>query len=250
MIPEAAAAHSLACIDKLFRTRVSPENVAAIFVEPMLGEGGYVIPHPSFLQGLRALCDQHGILLVFDEVQTGVGRTGHMWAADHYGVEPDVLTTAKGLGSGMPIGAIIARESIMKWVSGSHGSTFGGNPVACAAALATLDVVEKQLLDNARTVGAHLLAGLSKLAEKYDCIGDIRGVGLYVGIELVEDRASRKPAKQLTHDMGQLAFKKGLLLLSCGDSVFRIAPPLVISEQQIDLGLAIMDECLAELTAG
>ena len=232
----------------LFERHVPPEDIAAVFIEPMLGEGGYILPPKGFLAGLRALCDEHGILLVFDEIQTGVGRTGHMWAADYYGVEPDVLLTAKGLGSGMPIGAIIARESVMKWTSGSHGSTFGGNPVACAAALATLDLVEGGLMANARAMGERLLTGLRALAERHPCIGDVRGTALYIGVDFVEDRATRKPAKKLVRDLGQLAFSRGLLLLSCGQSVVRIAPPLVLDEYDVDTGLAILDGCLTELT--
>jgi 4-aminobutyrate aminotransferase len=233
----------------MFDRHVAPDEVAAIFIEPMLGEGGYVIPSKRFIQGLRDVCDEHGILLVFDEVQTGVGRTGHMWAADYFGVEPDVLLTAKGLGSGMPIGAIIARESVMKWASGSHGSTFGGNPVACASALATLDLVEGGLLDNVNAMGERMMAGLRKLQEKHPCIGDVRGTGLYIGVEFVKDRTSKAPAKELVHQLGQLAFTKGLLLLSCGASVIRIAPPLVINEYDVDKGLEILDACLTELTA-
>ena len=235
-------------LQNLFDRHVAPDDVAAIFIEPMLGEGGYIIPPTSFIEGLRAVCDAHGILLVFDEVQTGVGRTGHMWAADYFGVEPDVLLTAKGLGSGMPIGAIIARESIMRWASGSHGSTFGGNPVACAAAIATLDIVERELMDNANAMGARMMDGLRALQEKHPCIGDVRGTGLYIGVDFVKDRATKAPAKDLVHQLGQLAFTKGLLLLSCGASVIRIAPPLILTAYDVDTGLAILDACLTELT--
>jgi 4-aminobutyrate aminotransferase len=236
-------------IRALFTRHLAPRDVAAIYIEPMLGEGGYVIPPASFIHDLRALCDEHGILLVFDEIQTGAGRTGHIWAADYFGVEPDVLLTAKGLGSGMPIGAIIARESIMRWASGSHGSTFGGNPVCCAAALATLDVIEGGLLDNAHAMGELLLAGLKRLQEKHVCIGDVRGTGLYIGVDFVKDRVTKEPAKELVHELGQLAFSKGLLLLSCGESVVRIAPPLVIDADDVKIGLSIIDDCLTELTS-
>ena len=235
-------------IQDLLSRHLYPQDIAAIFIEPMLGEGGYVIPPKSFIEGLRTLCDEHGILLVFDEIQTGVGRTGHMWAADYFDVEPDVLLTAKGLGSGMPIGAIIARESIMRWIAGSHGSTFGGNPVSCAAALASLDVVEN-LLPQVQDVGDLLMIELGKLQEKHDCIGDVRGTGLYIGVEFVKDRATKEPAIDLVHHLGQLAFTKGLLLLSCGESVIRIAPPLVIDANDVHVGLRILDECLTELTA-
>ncbi|MDE2292855.1 MAG: acetyl ornithine aminotransferase family protein [Elusimicrobia bacterium] len=239
---------ALGNIRELFRRHVPPDDVAAVFIEPMLGEGGYVLPPREFLSGLRELCDQHGILLVFDEIQTGVGRTGRMWAADHYSIEPDVLLTAKGLGSGLPIGAIIARESVMKWESGSHGSTFGGNPVACAAALATLDVVEKSLAKNAKVMGERMLAGLAKLQEKHAVIGDVRGAGLFIGVEFVKDRSTKEPAATLVHDLVQQAFRKGLLLLPCGESVIRLAPPLVVDEYDVDAGLAILDETLSALT--
>jgi 4-aminobutyrate aminotransferase len=221
--------------------------VAAIFIEPMLGEGGYVLPPAGFLKGLRDLCDEHGILLVFDEVQTGVGRTGRMWAAEVYDVQPDVLVTAKGLGSGMPIGAIVARESVMKWAVGSHGSTFGGNPVACAAALATLDLVEGGLMGNARVMGERLMAGMRRLQDKYACIGDVRGEGLFIGVEFVEDRVTKKPAKALVNALADLAFQRGLLLLSCGHSTIRLAPPLIIDEYDVDKGLEILDGCLETL---
>lgn len=235
--------------NELFTSHVSPDDVAAIFVEPMLGEGGYIIPPREFLVGLRELCDETGILLVFDEIQTGAGRTGHLWAADYYGVAPDVLVTAKGLGSGLPIGAIIARESIMKWAPGSHGSTFGGSPLGCAAALATLDLLEAGIMDNARAMGSRLLAGARELKEKYDVIGDVRGVGLFIGVELVEDRATKKPAHDSCEALMKLAFERGLLLLSCGESVIRLAPPLVVDEYDIDTGLAILDDCLRTLCA-
>jgi 4-aminobutyrate aminotransferase len=234
--------------DELFKREVSPKDVAAVFIEPFIGEGGYAIPPKGFLKGLRELCDEHGILLVFDEIQTGVGRTGRMWACEHEGVEPDVLLTAKGLASGMPIGAIIARESVMKWETGSHGSTFGGNPVCCAAALATLDIVESELLKNARVMGDRLLAGVKGLQEEHACIGDVRGIGLFIGVEFVKDRATKEPAKALVHDLTQRAFRKGLLLLSCGESVVRLAPPLVVDEYDVDTGLRLLDETLRELT--
>ena len=186
--------------------------------------------------------------MIYDEIQTGVGRTGKMWAADVMGVSPDVLVSAKGLGSGMPIGAIIAKESVMTWPRGSHGSTYGGNPVACAAALATLDLVEKELAANAAKMGARLMAGLKKLQAKHDCIGDVRGLGLFIGVEFVVDRETKKPAADLVGKLEQLAFTKGLLLLGCGKSTIRVAPPLVLTAYDVDKGLEIFDECLNELT--
>lgn len=239
--------HDLSSIKHLFESRVAADEVAAIFIEPILGEGGYVVPRPEFISGLRRICDENGILLIFDEVQSGVGRTGHMWAANYFGVEPDILLTAKGLGSGMPIGAIIARESVMKWTRGSHGSTFGGNPVCCAAALATLDLVSNGLMDNAAKMGHRLITGLKHLQSKHPQIGDVRGVGLMVGMELVTDPKTKEPAANLMGELEQLAFRRGLLLLGCGKSVIRIAPPLVVSPYDIDKGLEIIDECLTEL---
>jgi 4-aminobutyrate aminotransferase len=232
----------------LFKRHVSPKDVAAIFVEPMLGEGGYIIPPKEFLMRLRELCDRHGILLVADEIQSGIGRTGKMWAVEHSGIEPDIITTAKGIASGMPIGAIIAKESIMKWEPGSHGSTYGGNPVCCAAALATIEVVESELLKNAQKMGQYLLDGAKALQGKYNVIGDVRGVGLFIGVEFVKDRKTREPAKNLVEDIMQRAFRKGLLLLSCGDSTIRLAPPLILDSYDVEKGLEIFDATLKELT--
>jgi 4-aminobutyrate aminotransferase len=231
----------------LFQHITEPDDVAAVFVEPIQGEGGYVVPPAGWLADLRALCDQHGILLVFDEVQCGVGRTGRMFACEHEGVEPDVLLTAKGLGSGMPIGAIISKESVTRWERGAHGSTFGGNPVCCAAALATLDLVEGGLAANAERMGTRLLAGLRALAERHPSIGDVRGVGLMIGIELVANRTTREPAPDLVHALQQRAFERGLLVLGAGKSTLRLAPPLVIDEYDVDTALGMIDECLGEI---
>jgi 4-aminobutyrate aminotransferase len=232
---------------ELFARRVHPRDVAAIFVEPIQGEGGYVVPPHGFLSGLRDLCNRHGILLVIDEVQSGVGRTGKMFACEHEGVEPDVLLTAKGLGSGMPIGAIVAREEVMKWGQGAHGSTFGGNPVCCAAALATLDLVEGGLIDNAIAMGERLTLGVKRLAERHECIGDVRGLGLMIGVEFVADRTTRTPAPDVVHELVQRAFRRGLLLLGAGKSSLRLAPPLIVSADEVDTALRMIDEVLAEL---
>jgi 4-aminobutyrate aminotransferase len=241
---------TFACVaaieDDLFAKRLDPGSVAAIFVEPIQGEGGYVVPPAGYLRALRELCDRHGILLVCDEVQTGIGRTGRMFACEYEGIEPDVLLAAKGLGSGMPIGAIIAKASIMKWPPGAHGTTFGGNPVCCAAALATLDVVEHELLPNVSKMGDRLLAGARRLQEKSAVIGDVRGRGLMVGIEFVKDRATREPAPELPRDLVTRAFQKGLLLLGAGKSSLRLAPPLVVDEYDVDTALRIVEECLSE----
>lgn len=234
--------------DDLFAKRLDPKDVAAIVVEPVQGEGGYVVPPPGFLRQLRDLCDRHGILLICDEVQSGVGRTGKMFACEHEGVEPDVITVAKGLGSGMPIGAMIAKESVMKWGPGAHGSTFGGNPVCCAAALATLDLVEGEFMANARVMGERLLAGVRRLADKHRLIGEVRGLGLMIGIELVKDRATRAPHPELVAKLERLAFGKGLLLLGAGKTSIRMAPPLVVDEYDVDTALSILDQCLVELS--
>ncbi len=236
-----AAAHAL------FTTRLDPADCAAVIMEPLQGEGGYVLPAKEFLQFWRKFCTDHGILLIFDEVQCGAGRTGKMWAAEHYGVVPDVFVTAKGIGAGMPIGAIVAKESVMTWPRGSHGSTYGGNPVACAAALATISLIKSELAANAVKMGARLVAGFKKLQAKHDCIGDVRGLGLFVGVELVKDRKTKEPAGELMADLEQLAFTKGLLLLGCGKSTIRVAPPLVLTAYDVDKGLEIFDACLTEL---
>jgi 4-aminobutyrate aminotransferase len=233
--------------EDLFGRRLAPQDVAAIVVEPIQGEGGYVVPPDGFLRDLRALCDRHGILLICDEVQSGIGRTGKMFACEHEGIEPDVITVAKGLGSGMPIGALIAKASVMKWGPGAHGSTFGGNPVSCAAALATLDLVEGEFMANARVQGERLLAGVRRLAEKHRAIGEVRGRGLMIGIEFVADRATRAPHPDLVAKLEPLAFSKGLLLLGAGKSSLRLAPPLVVDDYDVDTALSILDQCLVEL---
>jgi 4-aminobutyrate aminotransferase len=242
---------TMACVssieEDLFARRLDPKSVAAIFVEPIQGEGGYVVPPPGYLRALRELCDRHGILLVFDEVQCGIGRTGKMFACEHEGVEPDILLTAKGLGSGMPIGAIVARESIMKWEYGAHGSTFGGNPLCCAAALATLDIVERELMANATRMGERLIAAMRRLAERHEMIGDVRGRGLMIGVEFVKDRVTREPAPEIIKELERRAFERGVLLLGCGKSTLRLAPPLVVDEYDVDTAVGVIDACLSEM---
>ncbi|MDQ2817346.1 MAG: aminotransferase class III-fold pyridoxal phosphate-dependent enzyme, partial [Candidatus Eremiobacteraeota bacterium] len=200
-----------------------------------------------FLQFWRDFCDEHGALLIFDEIQSGVGRTGRMFAAELLDVVPDVILLAKGLASGMPIGAIIAKESVMTWPRGSHGSTFGGNPVCCAAALATLDLIEGSLMANAARRGAQLLAGMRKMQREHEVIGDVRGAGLMIGVEFVKDRASKEPFEQFAHDVELAAFRKGLLLLGCGRSTIRLAPPLVLDDYDVETGLRIFSQVLSEL---
>ncbi len=240
--------HSIAAIEELFARQVDPHDVAAIFVEPIQGEGGYIVPPPQFLPALRALCDKYGILLVCDEIQCGVGRTGKMWATEFSGIEPDILLSAKGLASGMPLGAIIAKDSITKWESGAHGSTFGGNPVSCAAAMATLDVVEQELLPRVPALGERLIGAMRDLQKKHPSIGDVRGMGLMIGVEFVKDRATREPAPELANALVDKAFQEGLLLLTCGKSTLRLAPPLVIDEVDIDIAVSIIDRALTSLT--
>jgi 4-aminobutyrate aminotransferase len=232
--------------DKLFKTTLPPEEVAAIFVEPIQGEGGYIVPPDSFLQELRTLCDRHGILLVVDEIQSGAGRTGKWWAIQHTGVEPDMVLIAKGIASGMPISVCMTRAEIMDWIPGSHGSTFSGNPICIAAALATMDIIEREAMANAATVGAAALERLNTWPGHYQIIGDARGRGLMLAIEIVEDRLSRKPAGDLRDRIVDLAFQRGLLLLGCGENTIRLCPPLIITQQETDVALDILEECIAE----
>jgi 4-aminobutyrate aminotransferase len=231
----------------LFPANLPPAEVAGILVEPIQGEGGYIVPPDGFIKGLRDLCDRHGILLIFDEVQCGVGRTGRMFASQHWDVAPDIMTLAKGLGSGLPIGAVVAKRRIMEnWTRGAHGNTFGGNPLCCAAALATLDLVQGEYASNAATVGEYFINRLRDLQGRYDVIGEVRGKGLMIGMELVTDRVSRTPATDLCDAVIHRAFHNGLLLLSCGISTVRFIPPLLISKADVDEALSILDASLAE----
>jgi len=231
----------------LFECNVPAQEVAAILVEPILGEGGYIVPPDSFLPGLRALCDRHGILLIFDEVQCGVGRTGKMFAGQHWDVAPDIMTLAKGLGSGLPIGLIVAKRKIMEsWPRGAHGNTFGGNPICCAAALATVDLVEKQYAANASEVGDYFMDRLRDLQTRHEVIGEVRGKGLMIGIELVNDQSSKEPARKLCEAVLHRAFHNGLILLSCGTSTVRFMPPLMIGKENVDEALVILEESLGE----
>ncbi len=228
----------------LFTRHLDPRDVAAIFVEPVQGEGGYIVPPDGWLEALRALCDKYGILLVFDEIQSGIGRTGKMFASEHSGVEPDIVLVAKGLASGLPLGALIAKASVSTWESGAHGSTFGGNPVCCAAALATLDLVEGGLMANATKMGNLLIKGLAEVATRHRSIGDVRGRGLMVGVEFVQDARTRAPHPELARAVELLAFQKGLLVLSCGKSTIRLAPPLVIDAEDVAIGLQLFEDAL------
>jgi 4-aminobutyrate aminotransferase len=235
-------------IRMLFERSVPPSDVAAILIEPIQGEGGYLVPPPGFLAGLRALCDEHGILLIFDEVQSGVGRTGRMFACEHDGVAPDIMTLAKGLGSGLPIGAVVAKKRLMQqWKRGAHGNTYGGNPITCAAAIATLDLVEGEYAANAASVGEYFMGRLRDLASDYPCIGEVRGRGLMIGMELVEP--DRSPAKSLCDTLITRAFHNGLLLLSCGASTVRFMPPLSISQDDVDEAMGYLRTALDEARA-
>ena len=234
----------------LFERNVPASEVAAILVEPIQGEGGYVVPPDGFLVGLRELCDEHGILLIFDEVQSGVGRTGKMFACEHWGVKPDIMTVAKGLGSGLPIGAVVAKKRLMEqWRRGAHGNTYGGNPITCAAANATLDLVSQQYVADAARTGPYFMAALGRLANDFPCIGEVRGKGLMIGMELIEPGPDKAPARELCDALITRAYHNGLLLLSCGVSTVRFMPPLCVTEGEIDEAVAMvrlsLEQCLA-----
>ena len=236
--------------NELFRMVVSPQDIAGILIEPIQGEGGYVIPSPGFFPRLRQLCDRHGILLMVDEVQSGAGRTGRWWAIEHEDVEPDIVCFAKGVASGMPLGGIIARDEVMAWKSGAHGSTFGGNPVAVAASAATLQVIEEEgLLERATESGNYILDALAEMETKHPSIGQVRGRGLMVGIEFVTDRETKKRGAQLRNHVVQRGFAEGLLLLPCGENTIRLTPPLNIPRHLLDEGLQIFEHVVGEAEA-
>jgi 4-aminobutyrate aminotransferase len=242
--------HALSCArfieEKLFKTTLPPEEVAAIFVEPVQGEGGYLIAPTVFLQELRRICDRHGILLVVDEVQSGIGRTGTWWAVEPSGVEPDMVCIAKGIASGMPLGITLARAEIMDWVPGSHASTFGGNPVANAAALATLDVIEREhLLENAAEVGSYMLTRMADWPKRHRLVGDVRGRGLMIGVEIVKDQATKEYGAAERDRIVELSFERGILFLGCGPSTVRIAPPLIVTKEESDAAIEALEESIS-----
>ena len=240
----------VAYIEQLMERNVPASEVAAILVEPIQGEGGYVVPPAGFLAKLRALCDKHGIYLIFDEVQTGIGRTGKMFAWQHTGVRPDIMALAKGLGSGLPIGLMVAaRKIIEKWPPGSHANTYGGNPICCAAALATLKLVSGSYTENARAMGERAMQRLKQFAQEFSIIGDIRGAGLMIGMEFVKDRATKVPAKEFATRLVARAYENGLLLLECGASGIRIIPPLMIEPKVLDEGLDMLRQSFQEVLA-
>jgi 4-aminobutyrate aminotransferase len=235
--------------DTLFRTTMPPEEVAAIFVEPIQGEGGYIVPPPGFHKELYRIARKYDILYVADEVQSGMGRTGKMFAMEHFGVAPDIMALAKGIASGMPLGATIARKEIMDWEAGSHASTFGGNPVSCQAALATIQLLEESLMANAAVQGERMIQKLRDMQKNYECMGDVRGKGLMIGVELVKDRTTKERASEWRNKVVRRAFEKGLLLLGCGENTIRFCPPLIVTEEDVDLCLTLFEEALREVTS-
>jgi 4-aminobutyrate aminotransferase len=235
--------------EKLFKTVLPPEEVAAIFVEPIQGEGGYVVAPDNFLRELRAICDRHGILLVADEVQCGAGRTGKWWAIEHSGVAPDMVCMAKGIASGMPLGVCMAKAEIMDWAPGSHASTFGGNPVSIAAALATIEIIGREAMANAAKVGEFMLERLRGWKQTHPLVGDVRGRGLMIGVELVKDKSTREPATALRNRLETLAFERGLMVLGCGETTLRLCPPLIVSEEEATVALDILEEALGLVEA-
>ena len=246
--PETCAAECLDFIDdQLFAHLVTPDEVAALVVEPIQGEGGYLVAPDQFLQRLRDLTKKHGILLVVDEVQSGMGRSGKMFAIEYSGVEPDAMAIAKGIASGMPLGVAVARAGLMAWPPGAHASTFGGNPVSCAAALATIALLKDRLVANSAEVGSHLMNGLRALAGTHPLIGDVRGRGLMIGIELVRDRETKERATDERDKVVDAAFRRGLLVLGAGKNAIRFSPPLVLTREQADVAVGIFDEALTEI---
>jgi 4-aminobutyrate aminotransferase len=243
--PETVAADCLGYLEnELFKRRVDPEEVAGIFIEPIQGEGGYMPAPVEFLKGLQAICRKYGIMLVADEVQSGMGRTGKWWASDHAGIEPDIMTSAKGIASGMPLSAVIARESVMNWKPGAHASTFGGNPVCIAAALATMELLESKYMANAARVGEHIMKLTADWTQKYKNVGNVRGRGLMIGIELVKDQKTKEKAPELRNRIIDAAYHKGLLILGSGENTVRFCPPLVIDEEQAEFAVKTLGELI------
>jgi 4-aminobutyrate aminotransferase len=246
--PEHASADCLSYLEnELFRRRVDPDEVAGIFIEPIQGEGGYLPAPPEFMQGLQRICRKHGILLVADEVQSGMGRTGKWWASDHAGIEPDIICTAKGIASGMPLSAIIARAEVMNWTPGAHASTFGGNPVCIAASLATLGLLERSYIANAARMGEVIMRRTADWTERHKIVGQVRGKGLMIGIEFVRDQKTKERAGDLRNRIVQMAFHKGLLVLGSGDTTLRLCPPLLVDEEQISFALRTLDGIIGEV---
>ncbi|HEY7545560.1 MAG TPA: acetyl ornithine aminotransferase family protein [Blastocatellia bacterium] len=232
--------------ETIFKTTVPPEDCAAIIVEPVQGEGGYVVPPPDFLPELRRTCDRHGILLVVDEVQSGMGRTGRFWAIDHFGVVPDIMCMAKAIGGGLPLGVTLAREELMSWHIGAHASTFGGNPVAIAAALKTIEILENGVIANAASVGAHMLERLREVKDKFDCIIEVRGLGLMIGVEFAKDARTQEVWTELRDRVVVDLFHRGLVVQGAGESSIRFSPPLIIDREQADFAVDLFEEVLRD----
>jgi 4-aminobutyrate aminotransferase len=249
--PQEEEAFSMGCAryieEKLFKTTLAPEEVAAIFIEPIQGEGGYVVAPDNFLRELRKICDRHGILLVADEVQSGAGRTGKWWAIEHSGVQPDIVCMAKGIASGMPLGICMSRAEIMDWVPGSHASTFGGNPISIAAALSTIEILEREGISNAARVGEMMLERLRGWKQTHPMVGDVRGRGLMIGVELVKDKATREPATAMRNRIETLAFESGLMILGCGETSIRLCPSLMVTENEATVALDILEDALTQV---
>lgn len=242
------SAYAIQCVseleDRLFKTILPPDEVAGILVEPVQGEGGYLVPPAEFHQELRRIADKYGILLIHDEIQSGIGRTGRMFASEHFGVIPDIVTLAKGIASGLPLSATIARAEIMNWPPGSHASTFGGNPVSIAAALATIELIEGGLMQNAERIGAHMMSRMADWPRRFRYVGDVRGLGLMIGIEIVRDQETKERAPDLRDRLEFLAFEHGLLILGCGPNSIRLCPPLIITKEQADFAIDTLERCL------
>ncbi|MCL5287078.1 MAG: acetyl ornithine aminotransferase family protein [Acidobacteria bacterium] len=232
---------------EIFKRIVDPEEVSAVFIEPIQGEGGYVPAPKEFMQELQRITRKYGIMLVCDEVQSGMGRTGKWWASEHTGTEPDIITIAKGVASGMPLGVTVARASVMNWTPGAHASTFGGNPVCIAAAMATFQLLEKQYIENARRVGEHIMNRMADWTKRHKIVGDIRGRGLMIGVEIVRDQKTKEKAKDLRDKIVDAAFTKGLLILGAGENSFRFCPPLVVDQEQADFAVNTIDSILTNL---
>src|SRR5215469_17675068 len=248
--PETCGAEILETLEhQIFKRLFDPSEVAGIVIEPIQGEGGYVPAPKFFLQELERICRQHGIMLIVDEVQSGMGRTGKMWAFEHAGIEPDIITSAKGIARGMPLGAFIARSSVMDWKPGSHGTTFGGNPVCLAASLATMDLLEGGMIENARKMGHYIFQHTANWTNKFKIVGDVRGKGLMIGVELVRDQRTKERAGDLRNRVVDLAFHKGLLVLGAGENSLRLSPPLLIDEEQADFALRTLEQCMIEAEA-
>jgi 4-aminobutyrate aminotransferase len=234
---------------QLLKTIAPADEVAAIVVEPVQGEGGYIVPPPKFLEELERIARKFGMLLIFDEVQSGMGRTGKMWAADHFSITPDIFAVAKGIASGMPLSATVARAEIMRWPPGSQGTTFGGNPVSVAASLATIELLEQELVDNAAQIGEYMMDRMKSWTRRYPHVGDVRGLGLMLTFELVKDKATRQAFPELRDRIVERAFERGLLILGAGESAVRLSPPLIITQEQADFALETLEECLQGTSA-